>query len=78
MTLQRVSSWSSHEFASDSISPKDDILTYLHSPPLAVESVPDIMAYWENRRADEPALAEMALDYISAPRECDFLILIIF
>jgi hypothetical protein len=56
---------------------KADILTYLHSSPLAVESVPDIMAYWENWQADQPALAEMALDYISAPHERDFLILTI-
>ena len=51
----------------------DSIYTYLDSPPVPkaeVRAAGSALKYWENCRDTRPRLAQMALDFLSAPGPC--------
>jgi hypothetical protein len=60
---------SDNEDEATSINP-DSMVVYLDAPRVPREEViaaGGVLQYWENARATRPRLAQMALDFLSAP-----------
>jgi len=71
-TKRQRSEWDAVESADEDGSEQDpdSIEAYLDAPPIPkaeVKAAGGVLKYWENRRDTRPQLAQMALDFLSAP-----------
>jgi len=70
-----TSKWAAHslsdeEDGEDNFACPDSIEAYLNSPRVSkteLNAAGGVLQYWENARATRPRLAQMALDFLSAP-----------
>jgi hypothetical protein len=74
LQLKRTSSkWaiqSDGEDEADVYIPPDSMDGYLNTPRISkveLQAAGGVLQYWENARATRPRLAQMALDFLSAP-----------
>ncbi|OJA11691.1 hypothetical protein AZE42_09249, partial [Rhizopogon vesiculosus] len=81
--------WAAHslsdeEDGEDNFTCPDSIEAYLDSPRVSkaeLNAAGGVLKYWENARATRPRLAQMALDFLSAPgmtaHECLYPLLVL-